>query len=160
MSTHQYVSFTTDFCKTPSLGCLPLNPSTDPTVYDVSNFVPENATEILIYLFITVRNNPEGVTRRSVYEVYTEDCAGRRYSQLMNVVFTKDNDFVMNSANLWLPLHGRKLFIRLPSEWAVPPPNPIKESGKTHSNLAEAMKDFTQESQDIFNEVFLLGYRN
>ena len=160
MATHQYVSFTTDFFKTPSLGYLPLNPLPEPTCYDVSKYVPENATEILIYLFITVRNNPEGTTRRSVYEVFTEDCAGRRYSQLMNVVFTKDNDFVMTSANLWLPLHGRKFYIRLPGEWTVPPPNAIKESTKTHSNLAEAMKEFTQGSEDIFNEVFLLGYRN
>ena len=158
MSTHQYVSFTTDFFQTPWLGKLPLSSKDPPVCYDVSKYVPPNATEILIYIFVTVRE-AKGPLRRSVYDVYTQDMAGRHYSQLMNMVFTKDDDFVMNSANLWLPLHEQKFYIRLPGEWTIPEPR-LPQSQKTYKNLAEAMKAFTTGTDDIFTDVFLLGYRN
>ena len=68
MSTHQYVSFTTDFYKTPWLGKLPLSVKEGTKTYDVSKYVPANATEILVYLFVTVCDSKGPTVKRSVYD--------------------------------------------------------------------------------------------
>ena len=121
-----YVSFTTNFSEIPWLGGLPLSVEEGIKNYDVSQYIPIDATEILIYIFVTVRNNP-GTLRRFVYVVFTEDQQQTRYSQFMNTVFTKNNDFVMNSANIWLPIYSEQKFhIYLPAEWPISPPTRSK----------------------------------
>lgn len=150
-----YTSFTTKFDEIPYLGCLPTKIG-EVVTYNVSKYVPADAKEILIYLFVTVQDSPGSQTKRSVYEIFTRDASEMKYSQLMNTVFTQ-NDFVMNSANLWLPIFNeRKLSITLPQEWSVDTGIVVKHSFKT---FTEAMKAYVRGDEKIFADVFLLGYR-
>ena len=132
-----------DYDEAPFLGELP-NYKHGFLACDVSRYVPRDAKEILIYAFITVKTSDRKM-ERAVYQIYTEDDRGKRYSQLMNTAFPRD-DFVMNSANLWLPVFGRKEFyIRIPDSWTTSSKEKeIKLSeGRRFANLDEAMRDLT-----------------
>lgn len=117
--------------------------------------------EVLVYIYITVKSATRTKTR-AVYQIYSEN-TGLEYSQLMNTAFPED-DFVMNSANLWLPTFGKKkedikFKIRIPDGWCTND-TPISEpNSKKYKNLHDAMKDYVKGTDSIYTGVFLLGYR-
>ncbi len=124
---------------------------------DVSQYVPSSAKEILVYVFLTSKH-ADRRKPRAVYEIYTEDNSGRKYPQLMNAAFP-ENDFVMNSANLWLPLFNKIEFgIRIPDTWATASFESA-ESPRNFMNLEEAMKQYVTSAEEIFTGIFLLGYK-
>lgn len=149
---------------TPWLGSLPLSPQEGVKTYDVSQHVPDTATEILIYAFATVGGSL-GKETRAVYEFYTEDADNNHYSQLLNMAFI-NNDFVLNSANLWFPIYNqRELNIHLPAEWTIETQESSAlqafrtQRAKGGPNLSEALKAYISGEEKIFADIFLLGYR-
>lgn len=152
-----YTSFSLDTA--PYLGPLPLHEH-ELAEYDLSPFIAAGATEILVYAFITVKS-AEREKPRAVYDIYTTDDSGNRYSQFMNVAFPED-DFVVNSANLYLPIiSSKQLHIEIPSAWSANYDN-ISKKVQAHSykNLNEAMQDYMNGDEAIYSGVFLLGYYN
>lgn len=148
-----------DYDKAPFLGELPLRKNSAPVEYDVSSYVTPGTTQILIYAFITVKS-ADRVKKRAVYQIYTEDDSNVKYSQLMNTAFP-ENDFVMNSANLWLPVFGKKKFtIRIPDSWSTLDVSSEGRKDKQYKNLDEAMRDYVTGDDSIYTGVFLLGYRH
>ena len=125
---------------------------------DVSEYVPSTAKDILVYLFLTFKT-ADRTHKRAVYEIYTQDNSGTKYTQLMNAAFP-ENDFVMNSANLWLPLVGDKkvVYIRIPDTWTSNS-SLGKENVRSYKCLNDAMKSYAQGGEDIFTGVFLMGYK-
>ena len=145
-----------DFNTAPYLGELPEIKS-GAEVFDVSKYVAADAKEILVYVFISTSGGVSSRERRGVYEIFTED-KGKRYSQLMNFVVAK-NDFVTNSANLWLPVLDKKEFkIVLPASWSLSGGSTVKPK-KQYRNLNEAMSDFAKGDGSNYTGVFLMGYR-
>ena len=161
-SSGSYVSLTTNLYQTPWLGHLPLSTAEGLTTYDVSDYVPDSAIAIVVYIFLTVQN-AAGTPRRAAYEVFTEDHEGNHYSQLMNAVFTK-HDVAINSENFFLPLHEKEFSIHLPFEEPLAEAmdeemEQVRKRRKRYANLAEAMQAFTASDEDqVFGDVFLLGY--
>ena len=124
---------------------------------DVSEYVPSTAKEILVYLYITSKT-ADRIHKRAVYEIYTED-SGTKYTQLMNAAFP-ENDYVMNSANLWLPLVGDKkvVHVNIPGAWSTAECLG-QEKVRSYKSLNDAMKSYTEGKEDIYTGVFLMGYK-
>lgn len=159
-----YISLSTDFAEIPWLGTLPLSPIDAVKTYDVSQYVPSDTTEILIYAFATV-GDAMGKGRRVVYEFYTEDPDNVHYSQLMNMAFI-ENEYVLNSANMWFPIYDhRQLNVNIPGEW----PLQVQESSalqafrtrraKGGPKLSDVLKDYHSGGNDMYADIYLLGYR-
>ena len=147
-----------DYKDAPFLGELPLRKG-GKVECDVSSFVPRGTKEILIYAFITVKS-ADRKKNRAVYQIYTEDDRGTRYTQLMNTAFPAD-DFVMNSANLWLPVFGKKEFhVSIPDSWITPTiEEDLPYRPRRFRNLDQVMKEYVTGNEDIYTGLFLLGYR-
>lgn len=140
---------------------LPVN--TGETATHTLTNVPQSATEVLIYFFVSVRDSTLPEVTRSFYE-YTTSEGDVSYTKYMNVIFTK-GDYVMNSENIWFPVSGlseKTITIKLNEGF----PWPAGSAGKKprhHKNIREAMKDFNSvrdSSDSIFAEFFVIGYRN
>ena len=136
---------------------LPINED-ETKIYDLEKLgVPSGATEVLVYLFASIRDSDLETVTRSFYETYTEN-RGVQYKQYMNVIFTK-GDYVMNSANLWFPLlpGQKKLTVHLTKGY----PWERKKVARSHRSIADAMKSYAecQENDEIFAELFVIGYR-
>ena len=159
--TTDYFSYTTNFFEIPHLGKLPLSSKEGRVSYDLSRYIPPSATEVLVYLFITARNVAGKLPKRGFYEIFTSSSRGQHYSQFMNVVFPTENDFVVNSANLWFPVNeDKRLFVQLPFEQDIASAAmSALASEQSYNNLAEAMEAFTLGEGDIFHDVYLLGFR-
>jgi hypothetical protein len=71
------------------------------TTYDISKSdVPEEAKEVLVYLWATTKG--DDTFHRYYYLIETKDSTGRTYHQYMNAAASPDVS--LNSANLWLPV--------------------------------------------------------
>lgn len=150
-----------DYEKAPFLGPLPLEKN-GYSEYDLSRYVPTDTKEVLVYFYVTVREATRSYDKRAVYQIYTEDSEGNKYSQYMNVVFPTTKDFVMNSANLWLPVFDKlELKVKIPDSWSAE--EEVEERSRPfrrpYSNLQEAMQDFVNGKETIFTGVILSGYR-
>ena len=120
--------------------------------------VPADATEVLIYFFISVRDSNLHGVQRAFYEMIT--CDGSvEYAKYMNAIFTK-HDYVMNSENMWLPL-GTKKELKVKLSTVPWPPECKKSNRRTHKSLEEAKKDYVECKDDdpIFAEFFIIGYQ-
>lgn len=155
-----YVSLTNDFTQTPWLGELPLYKGERET-YKLDQHVPPGTKEVLVYIYVTVRETSRSEDKRAVYEIYSEDAGGCKYSQFMNVVFTTSKDFVMNSANMWLPVFDKKeITISIPDAWSAEEDGgKAVRSQRRFRNLDEAMRSYAADDDTIFTGVNLLGYR-
>jgi hypothetical protein len=133
--------------------------------YSFDGIVPDGAKEVLVYLFFSTRDSTLPDTARSYYEIYTKNndiFDAPKYKQYMNVIFTK-NDYVMNSANLWLPLFpDKKLTVHLHPDMRWPEGYNTKGAKRIqHKNLKEAMDDLAncKDPKQIFAEMFVIGYK-
>lgn len=138
---------------------LPVNGG-DETSYTLAE-IPDSATEVLIYFFVSVRDNNLPEIKRSYYEITTKDNSGTEYTKFMNVIFTI-HDYVMNSENIWLPISSdKKLTVHLQKGYAWPAAHKVVRQPRTHKNLPEAMTDFhdCNDPDAVFAEFFVTGYR-
>lgn len=144
---------------TPFVGKLPLN--NDPKEYNIAEILlhhdvsPYDVNEILVYVFFTGLGGGAGPANRAFYEIYTES-ASAQYKLFFNAVFNQP-DTVINSANLWIPyaglgyLYAHKIGQQ---EYDVE-----DQQSLTHKSLHEAMNAYVQGKENVFRDIYLIGYR-
>ena len=103
--------------------------------------VPADATEVLIYTFIT--SIGEGNFQRAYYQIITSD-GNKEFKQYMNVAIGQGVNIV-NSANLWVPMPANKV---LTVKLIYP------KSSTANKHIAGKLA----ESQD-WSRVFIIRYR-
>ena len=116
--------------------------------------VPDGTTEILVYLFVIGKTQED--PWRGYYRVYTEDEDGNQYSQYMNVAFAED-DYTLNSDNMWLPLYSeKKFYIEIPAFFDLEVTVQEKMTFHSIKDTVEAMQN---PGSTFESGVFLTGYR-
>ena len=144
---------------TPFVGKLPLN--NDPKEYVVAEILvhhdvsPYDVNEILVYVFFTGLGGSAGPANRAFYEIYTES-ATAQYKLFFNAVFNQP-DTVINSANLWIPFAGYGYLYAHKigqQEFDVE-----EQHSVTHKSLHEAMNAYVQGEENVFRDIYLIGYR-
>ena len=144
---------------TPFVGKLPLN--NDPEEYDIAEILvqhgvsPYNVKEILVYVFFTGLGGGAGPTNRAFYEIYTES-ATAQYKLFFNAVFNQP-DTVINSANLWIPYAGLGyLYAHKIGQQEF---DAEEQQSVTHNSLHEAINAYVQGKENVFRDIYLIGYR-
>ena len=120
--------------------------------YSIIESLPVNATEILVYAFVTSKV-PGPSPQRAYYTIYTTAKDGTNYNAYMNVLFDATS---ANSENIWLPLtENRKINVQLTAVDGATPTSkkPKKKAVGTH--LAECMKS----DDEVESGLFISGYR-
>ena len=161
-----------DFIPIPSVpfvGKLPVDNT--PASYDIAGILQDlgikvdSVEEILVYVFFTGLGGGAGPASRAFYEIYTEGSMGQKYKQFLNAVFDQP-DTVINSANLWIPytdlaspgkLYAQKISAgsRLSRiQFAI-----AQQRSVEYQNLYEAMNAYTQGTDTVFRDIFLIAYR-
>ena len=130
------------------LGTLPEKGGETKT-YDFEDHVPSNATEVLLYSFVTTHD--EGAFQRGYYTISTSQTDdSTECAQYMNVA-TGKMDVAVNSENMWFPFwSGRKLKIHLT--------HPNDKKGIAY-NAGGAKKQSADAKEQEWSGVFVIGYR-
>ena len=133
------------------LSGLPISVDAGPSEYIVD--VPDGTTEILVYLFVIGKTQED--PWRGYYRVYTEDEDGNQYSQYMNVAFAED-DYTLNSDNMWLPLYSeKKFYIEIPDTF---PLEVTVQEMMTFRFIKDTVEAMQNPSSTFESGVFLIGY--
>ena len=132
------------------LGELP-EVTTAPSVYTVEG-LPANATEILVYAFVTSKETSPSPPQRAYYLISTSS-PGKKYVAYLNTLFEATS---ANSENIWLPMADGKITAELvmrrtdkgtKKHKKIPKGTPLKE--------CKAMDD-----DDVISGIFVTGYRS
>ena len=135
---------------------LPSSVTTTELEVPLPDTLPDNTTEVLLYLFVTAKTASEGW--RSYYEVYTKDANGVPYKKYMNVAMATD-DFTLNSANLWLPIFNeKKFYITIPDDWPMPTLATTRSAKIVIKTIKDSIKALRNPTAMVSGS-FLSGYR-
>ena len=135
-----------------------VDPKKNPAKY-ILDGVPSDATEVLIYAFISVRDARISEAQRAFYKFLTD---GNKYMHCMNAIFTRD-DYVMNSSNMWLPLgkvpdgENHVLTVDL---FTMPWPSEDCQRGSLSlENIDKWIGENHKKDKAIYAQIYILGYR-
>ena len=118
--------------------------------YKIIEKLPANATEILIYAFVTSKVACPA-PHRGYYTISTSATSGATYNAYMNVLFDATS---ANSENIWLPLtENQAIDVELTAVKASSA-KPTKRKA-VGTRLAECM----QSEEEVESGLFITGYR-
>lgn len=129
------------------LGELPETP--EPITYTVTG-VPANATEILVYAFVTSKETSPSPPVRAYYLISTRS-PGKKYAAYLNTLFEATS---ANSENIWLPMTDGKIHAELFIQ---------KDKGcKKHKKIPQGtpLKECMAMDDDVVSGIFVIGYRS
>ena len=131
-------------------GCLGELPETpEPMFYPVLK-VPANATEILVYAFVTSKETSPSPPQRAFYIISTSS-GGKKYEAYLNTLFDATS---ANSENIWLPMTDGKIQAELFIQ---------KDKGcKKHKKIPQGtpLKECMAMDDDVVSGIFVIGYRS